>query len=57
MFYTTYLYIRIPKHMSGLLISLWEPANSLFDKYVTPTGKRLHADYVQIGITYKKNTI
>ena len=39
----------IPKHVSGLLISLWEPANSLFvrDKYVTPTGKRLHAGYVQ----------
>jgi len=29
--------------------SLWEPAISLFvrDKYVTPTGKRLHAGYVQ----------
>jgi len=39
----------MPKHVSGLLISLWEPANSLFvrDKYVTPTGKRLHAGYVQ----------
>ena len=36
-------------HLSGLLISLWEPANSLFvrDKYVTPTGKWLHAGYVQ----------
>jgi len=41
--------MRISKHVSGLLISLWEPANSLFvrDKYVTPTGKRLHAGYVQ----------
>jgi len=41
--------VRIPKHVSGLLISLWEPANSLFvrDKYVTPTGKRLYAGYVQ----------
>ena len=40
--------MRIPKHVSGLLISLWEPANSLFvrAKYVTPTGKRLHAGYV-----------
>jgi len=41
--------VHIPKHVSGLLISLWEPANSLFvrNKYVTPTGKRLHAGYVQ----------
>jgi hypothetical protein len=41
--------MRIPMHVSGLLISVWKPANSLFvrDKYVTPTGKRLHADYVQ----------
>ena len=41
--------VRILKHVSGLLISLWEPANSFFvrDKYVTPTGKRLHAGYVQ----------
>ena len=41
--------MRIPKHVSGLLISLWEPVNSLFlrDKYVTLTRKRLHADYVQ----------
>jgi len=33
----------------GLLFSPWEPANSLFvrDKYVTPTGMRLHAGYVQ----------
>ena len=39
----------IPMHVSGLFISLWEPANSLFvrDKYVTPTGKRLYAGYVQ----------
>ena len=36
-------------HVSELLISLCDPANSLFirDKYVTPTGKRLHAGYVQ----------
>ena len=36
-------------HVSDLLISLWGPADSLFvgDKYVTPTGKRLHAGYVQ----------
>ena len=42
-----YRYVRIPKHVSGLLISLWEPDNSLCvrDKYVTPTGKRLHAGY------------
>ena len=41
--------MRIPKHVSGLLISLCGPANSLFvrDKYITPTGKRLHAGYVQ----------
>ena len=41
--------IYIPKHVSGLLISLWVPAHSLFvrEKYVTPTGKRLHAGYVQ----------
>ena len=46
MFHT---YMHIPKHVSGLLISLWEPANSLFicDKYVPPTGKWLHAGYVQ----------
>ena len=50
---------RIPKHVSGLLISLWEPANSLFvrDKYVTPTGKRLHAGYVQKAEARKKHTI
>ena len=42
-------YMRIPKHVSGLLISLWRSANSLFvrDKYATPTGKRLYASYVQ----------
>ena len=36
-------------HVSGLLISLWGLAKSLFvrDKYVTPAGKRLHAGYVQ----------
>jgi len=41
--------MRIPKHVSGLLISLLEPANSLFvsDKYVTHTGKQLHAGYVR----------
>ena len=41
--------MHIPKHVSGLIISMWEPANSLLvrDKYVTPTGKRLHAGYVQ----------
>ena len=46
--------MRVPKHVSGLLISLWEPANSLFvrDKYVTPTGKRLHAGYVQKAELY-----
>ena len=40
--------MRIPIHVSELLISLWGPANSFFirDKYVTPTGKRLHAGYV-----------
>ena len=45
--------------VSGLLISLWEPANSLFvrDKYVTPTGKRLHAGYVQKAEARKKHTI
>ena len=33
----------------GYLSSLWGSANSLlvWDKYVTPTGKRLHAGYVQ----------
>jgi len=41
--------MRIPIHVSGLLISLWGRSNSLFvrDKYVTPTGKRLHTGYVQ----------
>ena len=41
--------MHIHMHVSGLLISLWEPANSLFvhDKYVTPTEKRLHAGYLQ----------
>ena len=41
------IYVRI--HVSGLLISLWQPANSLFvrAKYVTPTGKRLNACYLQ----------
>jgi len=44
-----YTYVRIHIHVSGLLISLWGPANSPFvrDKYVRPTGKRLHADCVQ----------
>ena len=43
--------------MSGLLISLWEPANMLFvrDKYITPTGKWLHAGYVQKAEA-RKNT-
>ena len=47
------------KHVSGLFISLWEPANSLFvrDKYVTPTGKRLHAGYIQKAEARKKHTI
>ena len=63
MFYTsTYRYIytyALPLHVSGLLISLWEPANSLFvrDKSVTPTGKRLHAGYVQKAEARKKHTI
>ena len=41
--------MHIPMHVSGLLISLWEPANPLFvrDKYVTPRGKLLYAGYVQ----------
>ena len=41
--------MRISMHVSRLFISLWEPANSIFvrDKYVTPTGKRLDAGYVQ----------
>jgi len=40
--------MRIPMHVSGLLISLSEPTNSFVrDKYVTPTGKRLHAGYIQ----------
>ena len=51
--------MRIPKHVSGLLISLWEPAYSLFvrDKYVTPTGKRLRAGYVQKAEARKIRTI
>jgi len=46
----------IPKHVSGLLISLWEPANSLFvsNKYVRPTGKELHAGYLQKAEVRKK---
>jgi len=41
--------MRIPMYVSGLLISLWGPAKMLFvrDKYVTPTGKWLHAGYVE----------
>jgi hypothetical protein len=56
MFYTIYLYICILIHVSGPLISLWWRANPLFvpHKYVTPTGKQLHADYVQNGNTYNK---
>ena len=51
--------MHMPKHVSGLLISLWEPANSLFErvKYVTPTGKRLHAGYVEKAEARKKHTI
>ena len=51
--------VCIPKHASGLLISLWEPVNSLFvgDKYVTPTGKRLHAGYVQKAERRTKHAI
>jgi len=35
--------------MSGLLIRLWDPAKPFYghEQYVTPTGKRLHEDYVQ----------
>ena len=42
-----YLNTRRAVLVYGLLISLWEPANPLFvhDKYVTPTGKRLHPGY------------
>jgi len=29
--------MRIPKHMSGLLISLWEPANLLFVRHKSVT--------------------
>ena len=50
MFYiSTYPYNHRPIHVSGLLISLCDAANWLFlgDKYVTPTGKRLHVGYVQ----------
>ena len=41
--------MHIPVHVSGLLISLWGTANSLFvrDNYITHTGKWLHAGYVQ----------
>ena len=51
--------MRIPKHVSGLLISLWEPANSLLvrDTYITPTGKWLHAGYVQKAEARKTHTI
>ena len=51
--------MRIPMHVSGLLISLWEPANSLFvrDKYVTSTGERLHAVYVEKAEARKTHTI
>ena len=42
--------------MSGELHCLWGPANLLFvrDKYVTPTGKWLHAGYVQKAESPKK---
>jgi len=41
--------MRIPMHVFGLLISLRDPANSLFvrDKYITLAEKRLHAGDVQ----------
>ena len=44
-----YTYIRRPIHVSGLLINLSGPTNSLFvcDKYVTSTRKRLNAGYLQ----------
>ena len=49
--------MRIPMHVSGLLISLWGPANSLSvrDKDVTPTGKRLHASIPQF--TFNSNLL
>ena len=52
-------YAHIPLHVPRLVISLWEPANSLFvrDKYVTPTGKQLHARYVQNVEARKTHTI
>ena len=36
-------------HVSAILICLQGQTNPLFvrDKYVTPTGKRLHAGYLQ----------
>ena len=47
--------MHIPMHVPSLLISRWELANSIFvrDKYVTPTGKRLHAGYVQKAEAHK----
>jgi len=46
-------------HVSGLLISLWEPVNSNFvcDKYVTPTGKGLNAGHVQQQAEARKNIL
>jgi len=49
MFYTAiYRYIYT---LTYICVTLWDPANSLFvgDKYVTPTGKRLHVGYVEKG--------
>jgi len=41
--------MRMPMHVSGLLINQCGPTNSLFvrHKYVTPTGKRLNDGYIQ----------
>ena len=48
-------YRHIAMHLSGLFISLWISANSLFvcDKYLTPTGKRLNAGYVEKHVKHK----
>ena len=41
--------MRVPIHMSVLLINLWDSPNplSVRDNYVTPTGNWLHANYLQ----------
>ena len=57
MFYTsTYLYMRRPIHVSGLLISLWDQANPLFihNKYMSHTQGNgyIKAKY-KSGNTYK----